>query len=304
MLDTEYCELNFQLKLLDDSKLPRYKNSMFVGAFLNEMLNLYCFNNRNCEECQSKNICSIQVLLNNNFDAHKPLIFQSEKIQPLFLIKCSDRKTDFNKNSSLRFTVILIGQAIDFLSQFIYIFDRLGDIGIGKKKTKYLLEGVYNQKGDPVYKDGYLYEKNINKNRLYHYIDKRKKSIKKIKKIEFITPYIKIEEKNNYIDLNIDNIFQAIEIRLRKLNILEDLDVERLELLNQNTYIKSFYFNLIKRKYFIKKQNTYKFIIGFKGNIEFQDIMIEYIDYLLACEKMLIGSNILLGFGEYVVKEE
>lgn len=304
LLDTEYCELNFQLKLLDDSKLPQYKNSMLVGAFLNGMLNLYCFNKKDCKRCQSKNICSIQVLLNNNFNAQKPLVLQSEKIQPLFLIKCIDRKTNFKKDSILKFNVVLIGQAIDFLSQFIYIFDKLGDVGIGSNKSKYLLEGIYNQKGQPIYKDGYLYEENININRLSSYINMRKRSIKKVKKIEFITPYIKIEEKNNYIDLNMDNMFQAIEVRLRTLNILENLDRERFKLIKQNTYIKSFHFSLIKRKYFIKKQNTYKSIIGFKGSIEFKDNAIEYIDYLLACEKMLIGNNILLGFGEYVVKEE
>lgn len=55
-----------------------------------------------------------------------------------------EKKTYYGCGEKLCFNLILIGNAIKFLPYFIFAFDRLGDIGIGKGKRQFCLEKVYS----------------------------------------------------------------------------------------------------------------------------------------------------------------
>ncbi len=53
-----------------------------------------------------------------------------------------EKRHGYTPETELTFGVILIGKAIDYLPYFIYTFDELGRIGIGKGKAKYELKSV------------------------------------------------------------------------------------------------------------------------------------------------------------------
>lgn len=159
--DIKYTELVFKLQFIENVKLPKYKILMLNGALLNILLNCYCINERKCISCSILTKCLIQKLLGNSYEANKPLILQSHNIKPYYLIDCSNEGRSFNQNEGLIFNIRLINEGIDYISQFIYAFDQLGSIGLGENKAKYYLTGIYNNKGNPIFQNGMLYETNI-----------------------------------------------------------------------------------------------------------------------------------------------
>jgi len=61
---------------------------------------------------------------------------------PFVIEPPSERRRGFKTGDEINFGLTLIGRAIDYLPYFIYTFDELGRIGIGKGRAKYELENV------------------------------------------------------------------------------------------------------------------------------------------------------------------
>ena len=303
MREIKYTELIFKLKFIEDTVLPKYKVLMLNGALLNFLLSLYCINRRKCNDCNIYSTCLIQKILGNNYEADKPLILQSHNIQPYYLIDCDDKKINFSKNQKLIFSIRLINEAIDYISQFIYIFDQLGNIGIGQNKAKYHLKGIYNNRNKPVFENGILYEANIYAKNISDYIAHRKSSIKDKITLVFTTPYIQEQIRlNSFISVN--NLFYSIKNRLNSLDAIEEKDVDVLGTFEDDENFINFNLNIVKRIYPINNLKQNRTIIGFKGEISSSKEFYKFLDYLIACEKLNIGGHILLGYGRFAIKGE
>lgn len=61
---------------------------------------------------------------------------------PFVITPPLEEKRTYREGDTLCFELTLIGKSIDFLPYFIYTFDELGRMGIGKGKGKYQLEEV------------------------------------------------------------------------------------------------------------------------------------------------------------------
>lgn len=303
MREIKYTELIFKLKFIEDTVLPKYKVLMLNGALLNFLLSLYCINRRKCNDCNIYSTCLIQKILGNNYEADKPLILQSHNIQPYYLIDCDDEKTNFSQNQELIFNIRLINEAIDYISQFMYIFEQLGNIGLGPNRAKYCLVGIYNNRNRPIFENGILYEANIYIKNISDYIIHRKSSIKDKIALAFVTPYIPERiDISSFISVN--NLFYSIKNRFNSLNVIEKKDIDILDTFEDDKNFINFDLNIVKRSYPINKLKQNKTIIGFKGEISFSNKFYKFLDYLIACEKLNIGGRILLGYGRFAIKGE
>src|SRR3989338_3951739 len=100
------------LNALDVINLPAYKGSTLRGGFGN------AFKTPPSENSE---------ILRKYEKAPHPFIIEP----PL------EQKRLYNPGETLNFNLILIGKAIDYLPYFIYTFEELGKIGIGKGRGKY-----------------------------------------------------------------------------------------------------------------------------------------------------------------------
>jgi len=66
---------------------------------------------------------------------------------PFVITPPLESKTSYREGETLCFELTLIGKAVDYLPYFIYTFDELGCMGIGKGKGKYKLEEVRSVTG-------------------------------------------------------------------------------------------------------------------------------------------------------------
>jgi len=301
--DIKYTELVFKLKFLENVTLPKYKVLMLNGALLNILLSLYCINKRKCDSCNIVSRCLIQKLLGNSYEANKPLILQSHNIQPYYLIDCSNEKRSFNQDQEFTFSIRLINEAIDYISQFIYAFDQSGSIGLGESRAKYNLIGVYNNKDSPIFENGILYEANIHIQYISDYIRCRKQSVKGPASLEFITPF-RPDQTSFRPYFNVNDLYYSVKNRLKNLGVIEEQDIKLLDQFGNDENITSFSLNIIKQSYPIKKLGQEETIIGFKGKINFSREAHNLIDYLIACEKICIGNHIILGYGRFTIEGE
>ena len=293
MKDIEYIKVKLYLKISENSILSEDKNPMFTGAILNELLKLYCIN-ENCDKCNIRYSCIIQRLLNNGYERKKPLVMQNEDISPIFLVYSSDSKERFNMGEILEIELTLLKEAVNFLSQFIFIFHKIGAKGVGKNKLKYELIKVMNFKKEPIYEYGVFYDKNIIFQSNNEYVNLRKKHMGDLNKIVF-KKFLPHTLEKEILKSDIDNIIYSLEKRLKELDIMEDNE----DLSGKIRTIKNFNFRLSKRKYILKRENIQLNLVFLSGELEFISLDERLIECFLCGEILNIGKNVLLGYGNY-----
>ena len=134
----------FFLKTLDPLRLPVYKGSTFRGGFGHAFKKVVCVNReRICGSCLLKEKCVYSYV----FETPPPS--DTSKMRkypfaphPFIITPPLEEKRDYKEGDRLCFELTLIGKSIDYLPYFIYTFDELGRMGIGKGRGKYELEEV------------------------------------------------------------------------------------------------------------------------------------------------------------------
>ena len=124
--------------------MPIYKGSTLRGGFGHAFKKVVCVKREKiCETCLLKGKCVYSYV----FETPPPPDTSKMKKYPFaphpFVITPPlEEKRTYRQNDSLCFELTLIGKSIDFLPYFIYTFDELGKMGIGKAKGKYQLDEV------------------------------------------------------------------------------------------------------------------------------------------------------------------
>ena len=173
----KFAQFQFTLKALDCINLPTYKGSTFRGAFGHAFKKIVCVHpvrksreasntaktilksdpalgqrgiisngvNREkiCESCLLKGKCVYSYV----FETPPPSDTSRMRKYPFaphpFVITPPlEEKRTYREGEMLSFELTLIGKSIDYLPYFIYTFDELGRMGIGRGKGRYQLEEV------------------------------------------------------------------------------------------------------------------------------------------------------------------
>src|SRR4030042_6117797 len=140
----QFAPFQFLLKALDTINLPAYKGSTFRGAFGHSFKKVVCVNReRICNSCLLKDKCVYSYV----FETPPPP--DTSKMRkypfaphPFIITPPLEEKKVYRGGETLCFELTLIGKSIDYIPYFIYTFDELGRIGIGKGKGKYQLDEV------------------------------------------------------------------------------------------------------------------------------------------------------------------
>ncbi len=147
----EYGTYNFQLKLVRDACLPRYKGSTFRGLFGHALKRTVCaLKNQDCRACILRPTCAYALVFET---AHALPVPENKRISdpphPMVLEPPPTPKTDFAAGESLTCGLVLFGALNKNLPYFIYAFDQMGKIGLGKKiqgrRAGFTLESVTHQ---------------------------------------------------------------------------------------------------------------------------------------------------------------
>lgn len=309
----------FQLTIspIDKIILPKYKGSTFRGGFGYAFKKVVCVNlYKDCSECELKEKCIYSYVFETPPPEDTKIMRKYPYAPHPFIIEPPiDEKTEFNKNDNLNFGLILIGNAIDYLPYFIFTFDELGRIGLGKGRGKYHLKEVKNIfKNNDTIEESIIYTGNDkilnNKYKIITFkdiINQTKKFNKKERiELQFITP-TRIKYKNKLISelefhILIRNLLRRISL-LSYFHCNEELDIdfkkvieESMSITKENSYLEWYDWE----RYSHRQEDRMK-LGGFIGNIKFRGNLKEYLPLLFLGRYTHIGKGTSFGLGEYKI---
>ena len=150
----------FSCRLTHEAILPHFKGSTFRGVFGRALKNVVCtLKSQECDQCLLKQRCVYALVFETPISLEIPKGSRIASPPHPFVIEPPlDTETHFSEGSSFDFHLLLFGEANRNLPYFVYAFEQMGRIGIGRKvngnRGHFKLEEV-RVKNEPIYSGTY-----------------------------------------------------------------------------------------------------------------------------------------------------
>jgi CRISPR-associated endoribonuclease Cas6 len=132
------------MRALEPLILPSYKGATLRGGFGNTFRRVVCALRKNdCQDCLLRDKCVYSYVFETPPPPDTRIMRKYRSAPHPFVIEPPpEKRMGYKPGDEIRFGLVLIGRAIDYLPYFIYTFDELGRMGIGKGRGKYELMSV------------------------------------------------------------------------------------------------------------------------------------------------------------------
>jgi hypothetical protein len=310
----QICKVELRLISKTTLQLPEFAGSTIRGAFGNILRETVCVQpNTKCQHCMLRNHCAYTYLFEGRWYFSSSTQPQSGVPQPFVFEPPIDGQTR-SQGNEIQLGLLLYGDAINYLPYFTYCFERLGQWGLGRNRSRYGLDSVRDVFNDymPITKGntGEIMKKP--QTRIWDDYLSRAVEIGTITRcqIELLTPLRVKQGGQLQNQFNFDLLIRAI---IRRWNLLckyysyEDYkSIELTELLNLAKTIPSGTLNLQweERKRYSRRQGQRMMMGGMMGIMECEGELESFLPWLLLGEDLHVGKNTSFGLGKYMVKYE
>lgn len=302
-------KFNFQLEALEDMNLPRYKGSMFRGAFGTAFRRSVCVTKlKVCDNCILKSQCSYFKIFETEVPDNNIKVLNKVKKHPhpFVLHPPLEFRREYSKGEVINLSISIFGKYITHFPYFLLTIIKMGQSGISYKRCKYEVLNVTNLVSDfgskIIYKnsDSILKAKYepFNYSSLLKAIPSKKADIK----LKFLTP-LRIQNGSNIIYdkglINFDLIFRTV---LRRLNIISKLycnSEEEINLFVSDVITIENKLKLFKWQRYSNRQQDKIEMNGFVGSITFNGVTPDAVKLIKLASLMNIGKNTVFGLGEF-----
>ncbi|MDO9559805.1 MAG: CRISPR system precrRNA processing endoribonuclease RAMP protein Cas6 [Syntrophales bacterium] len=329
----------------DDAVLPEYKGSTFRGVFGHALKKVVCALRReDCSDCLLRSRCVYALVFEtpqpiNAFDrspaAFNPssevssvnaAAFQNETMRrssapgtvrqrvaapphPYVIEPDATPQTRYRQGESFDFTLLLFGHANDYLPYFVYAFDQVGQLGIGKridgKRATFSLREV--RAGNIAVfsaESGRIIEGAFTENLLPQGCPDDKPGAVNALEINLLTPLrLKYE---NHLEASLP-FHIIIRAALRRISTLLDtygagepaLDYRGLVARARYIEIVSSSLRWFDWQRYSNRQDQAMLMGGMIGKIQYAGDLGEFIPLLRFCEKVHLGKQTTFGLGKF-----
>jgi len=307
----------FTLRARETLILPAYKGSTLRGGFGSVFHKLICVNkNKDCSNCLLRDKCIYSYIFETSPPPDSPRLSKYRSIpRPFILEPPLEEKRKYEKGDVLSFNLILIGKAIDYLPYFIFAFQELGEIGLGKEKARYELvkvEFVKESLKDPpetktIYDGQTQTLKDINARIDLSYIFSSLKLFGDSLTLRFLTP-TRIKYQGSYTSHPQFHI--VLRSLLRRLSSLlyfhcgEELDVDYKEMIKEAQRIRTLEAEVdwIDWERYSGRQEQKMKLGGFIGRVTYQGNITKFLPFLRIGEYTHLGKAVVFGLGKYEIE--
>ncbi|HBE44115.1 MAG TPA: CRISPR-associated protein Cas6 [Deltaproteobacteria bacterium] len=311
-MNLTYQKFLFSIEAQDALSLPYYKGSTFRGGFGNAFRRVVCaLKKKECKECMLASRCIYAYIFETSphEDANLMNMNKYEKIPHPFIIEPPEEThRTYKPGDSLSFNLVLIGRATDYLPYFIFTFEELGKIGIGRGRGKYRLTKVETGKKELVYSSDDKTVRAATPEELYiqetfDFSGRLEKTIK----IKFLTPARISYQRSLTADLKFHILIRNL---LRRLNLLHYFHCEKTipawdhkELIKEAEKIstETGSFRWLDWERYSSRQNVKMKMGGITGEITYKGNMEPFMPILEAGEIVHIGKGTSFGLGRYEI---
>lgn len=305
----------FFIKSETELFLPEYKGSTLRGGFGHAFRRIACVcRSKECAHCILKQKCIYSCIFETPVPEDTEMMRKYNTAPHPFVIEPPiEEQKIYNYNEEFNFSLILIGKVIDYLPYFIYTFEELGKIGIGKSKGKYRLLEVaeYNLGQNGKDHKNIIYNSNSKKlsmfNNSVNWADIMDSPAPSRLCLSFLTP-TRIKYNNMLtIDPEFHVFFRNI---LRRISLLSYFhcsqklnDSEFKHLIEKAKNIKTvrtrLYWNDWER--YSNRQNRLMKMGGFVGEITYEGDLEPFWPYIKLGEYIHVGKGSSFGLGKYII---
>lgn len=141
----------FSCEFQTDAVLPEYKGSSFRGVFGHALKKVVCaLKRQECADCLLLTKCIYPFIFEGipETGEHQGRKRIAAPPHPYVIEPPIDSKTHYQKGDDFDFSLILFGKANDYLPYFIYAFEQMGYLGIGKsingERASFCLKSVHS----------------------------------------------------------------------------------------------------------------------------------------------------------------
>lgn len=300
---------HFLCRLQSDAVLPYFKGSTFRGVFGQALKKVVCaLKQETCEVCLLRERCVYSFVfetpysLKDNRDARLAAPPHPFVIEPPLTTE-----THFPKDTSFDFHLLLFGDANQSLPYFIYAFEQMGKIGIGKringKRGLFRLEKV-KSRGHLVYSsaDQRLKRDDSSENLLIRIKEAYPQGPFQLK-LKLLTP-LRVKFQNR---LRAELPFHIlVRSMLRRLSSLYNyygegeppLDYKGLVKRAEEVRIMESHLTWFDWRRYSNRQDRAMLMGGMIGSIIYEGKMGEYMPILEFCSEVHIGKQTSFGLGK------
>ena len=298
--------------------LPSYNGSTLRGGFGHAFRRIICaFKGKECTDCLLRHQCVYAYVFETPVPAGAQIMRKyTAAPHPFVLEPCINNRQPLHEGENLSFGLTLIGRATDYLPYFIYAFEELGRIGIGKGRGKYELmevteegEGEHPDTKNIIYRGTNKLLAQPNGPTRWSDIVRNDPKPPPAVCISFHTP-TRIKYKNRLTkDLEFHILFRNL---LRRISLLSYFhcgykldDSEFKNLIEQSREIKAtrraLYWHDWER--YSNRQETRMKMGGFMGDIAYAGDLGPFWPYIRLGEYVHVGKGSGFGLGRYRISE-
>lgn len=307
-----YGKYRFLCRLQSEAVLPPYKGSTFRGVFGRALKKVVCaLKFQSCEQCLLQEKCLYTRVFEPCFDAKAPDDVKNPIAPNPFVIEPPRSfETIFPEEASFDFNLLLFGSLNDSLPYFIYAFEQMGIIGIGRKingsRGRYMLDEVW-QNRQKIY--DHAGEKLIQPQPGFLGVDTSKEKANKARQIKLIleTP-LRLKFKNRLAaDLPFHILVRAMLRRAASLLSYygpgePHLDYRGLVGQAENVRVID---NRLKwfdwRRYSFRQERA-MLMGGMIGSVTYEGPVARYLPLLNFCSEAHLGKQTTFGLGKFRVE--
>ena len=302
-------KFQFVLKAVDGINLPVYKGSTLRGGFGNAFKKIVCVNrDKVCDSCLLKGKCVYSYV----FETPPPA--DSSKMRkypfvphPFVITPPLERNRIYMKGELLRFDLTLVGKSIEYLPYFIFTFDELGKIGIGKGRGSYELEEVKSEEKTIYSSRNKTLESTFRTIGIEDLLPRL--SCLTALHLNFVTPTrLKFDGKLTPIlefHVLIRNLLRRISL-LSYFHCGEELSLDFREIIEKSRDVVTAKSDLswVDWERYSSRQETKLKMGGFTGPVTFTGELEPFLPFLLLGQYVHVGKGTSFGLGKYQITED
>lgn len=307
---------DFEIEALNTLSLPPYKGSTLRGGLGNALKKISCVSRGkrySCSNCPYRAGCVYSYVFETPADVEIPVLGKVNfSPHPFVLEPPLDNKQIYNLGDKLLFSLILIGRANHYLPFFISAFEKLGEIGIGKGRGKYILKEVKTAYTPEtvLYKDtkGFIFPDEIKSDLQNKHLNPHRKNDEIT--LNFLTPtrimYLsKLLTKELPFHVLLSRLLERIKV-LSDAHCGLPLSLPGRELLNKSKKVSikesNLYFYNWER--YSNRQKKRMQLGGLVGKITYKGDIKVFIPFLKIGTYLHVGKNTSFGLGKFrIVKK-
>ncbi len=293
-----------ELEFLNRAVLPKWKGNIIRGALGNALKKISCLTGRNnCYACNLYINCAYGYLYRAKT---KGLVLSKIKhfTKPYVIKPPLEGKEFFEKGDTIKFSIVLFGDAIRFENDLLRALNAMCSNGLGMKNNRAKLrikrifvENPFRNERAIIYENQELYE-----SKLCIYERDLKVKMPELFEIKFLTPFRLLKQNSLIAEPSFGDLFKFMlrkysSIFYQYLHKLPNIDLDKL--LKKAEKIETFSANL-KKFQFVYKNETEIFISGemkFLGKLN-----VDAKKVLSFCQLSHVGKRASYGHGWYIIK--